>query len=89
MSIMTKVCAVTYEWGPPSPEQVQEATTKLVSFSDENGPKTDMSWFTNADNTYSERLFRDQAAADEWVAFQQTLATKYNRPIVKVEITDV
>lgn len=86
MAIMTKVCAVTYEWGPPSPEWVQEVTDKLQTLRNEE--KSDYSWFHNNDYTYNERLFLDQTVADDWVAFLQGLSTKYNRPIVKVEITN-
>ena len=87
MAIMTKVCAITYEWGPPSSEWVQDVAAKIIILRSDG--KADQSWFHNDDYSYNERLFLDQAAADEWVTFVQSMSEKYSRPIVKVEITDV
>ena len=87
MNFMSKVCGITYEFGPPSAEWVQEVGVKLESLRNEE--KCDHSWFHNEDYSYNERLFLDQAAADEWVTFIQSMSEKYSRPIVKVEITDI
>jgi hypothetical protein len=85
--VMTK--KVTTEFASENwPEWIEESVAKLNKMWVQR--KTDKERTVFADGRFGGiRYFTDQAAADEWVAFITAMATRLDRNIISIEVSDI
>ncbi len=81
-------------WFPPTDSDdlyrrcSSERLLKLIEMELDGKTLPDYKTFTIKKNTKC-RVWRDQAAVDEWIEFMQYLAKKYNGKVIVGQLTDI